>query len=128
ANIPSNVFDDAAHFLEKRTVRGVVSLEQGAKKGNLHIQGILTLGIVKAYDNDRKLNADIRSAIKSFEEWTPDLRLKIDVKPLGNKQSFEAMVGYCSEDVGKSHFRTKLKGVSKTEVNVTLAEYRKLQR
>lgn len=38
------------------------------------------------------------------------------------------MVGYCSKDVGRSHFRTAMKNVSRTEVNVALAEYRKLQR
>lgn len=97
-NIPLSVFDDVSHFLEKRASRGVVSLERGAERGNLHVQGVITLGIVKEYDSDRKLNADVRNAIKSFEDWTPELRLKIDVKPLGNKQSFEGekpFLRYC---------------------------------
>lgn len=38
------------------------------------------------------------------------------------------MVGYCSKDEGRSHFQTARKGVSRTEANVALAEYRKLQR
>lgn len=38
------------------------------------------------------------------------------------------MVGYCSKDEGRSHFKTATKGVSRTEVNVALAEYRKMQR
>ena len=38
------------------------------------------------------------------------------------------MVGYCSKDIGRSHFRTASKNVSRTEINVALAEYRKLQR
>ena len=37
------------------------------------------------------------------------------------------MVGYCTKDEGKGHFRTKRKGVTRTEVNIALAEYRKLQ-
>ncbi|CAM9701407.1 unnamed protein product, partial [Sphacelaria rigidula] len=120
-NIPANVFDDAAHFLEKKATRGLVSLERGGQKGNLHVQGVLTLGIVKAYDDDKKMNTDGRNNLKTFESWGPDLRLKIDVKPL-------AMVGYCSKDVGRGHFRTASKNVSRPEFNVALAEYRKLQR
>lgn len=53
-NIPVSVFDDAAHFSEKRAVRGVVSLERGAERGD-HIQGVMTLGTVKG-NNDRELN------------------------------------------------------------------------
>lgn len=96
-NIPPSIFNDVAHFLEKRAVRGVVSQERGAERGNLHLQGVLTLGMVKNYDDDRKINADVRNAIKTFESWTPELRLKIDVKPLGAKQSFggEFLRCYC---------------------------------
>ncbi|CAM9298066.1 unnamed protein product [Sphacelaria rigidula] len=127
-NIPATVFDDAAHFFEKKATRGLVSLERGGgQKANLHVQGSLTLGIVKAYDDDKKMNTDVRNNLKTFESWGPDLRLKIDVKPLGAKQSFEAKVGYCSKDVGRGHFRTATMNVSRTEINVALAEYRKLQ-
>lgn len=40
----------------------------------------------------------------------------------------KAMVGYCSKDEGRSHFRTTAKGVSRAEINLALAEYRALQR
>ena len=38
------------------------------------------------------------------------------------------MVGYVSKDEGRSHYKTVTKGVSRTEVNISLAEYRTLQR
>lgn len=38
------------------------------------------------------------------------------------------MVGYCSKEEGRSHFKTARKGVSRSEVNVALSEYRRMQR
>ena len=38
------------------------------------------------------------------------------------------MVGYCSKDEGRSHYKTEAKCVSRTERNIALAEYRTLQR
>lgn len=38
------------------------------------------------------------------------------------------MVGYCSKDEGRSHFKTAMKGISRSEVNVALSEYRAMQR
>ena len=88
-NVPPNVFDDVVHYMEKKAIRGLVSLERGEQRGNLHVQGILTLGMVKSYTDDKKMNADLRSNIKAFESWGTDLRVKIDVKPLGARQTFE---------------------------------------
>ncbi|CAM9423415.1 unnamed protein product, partial [Ectocarpus sp. 13 AM-2016] len=38
------------------------------------------------------------------------------------------MVGYCSKDEGRSRFKTAMKGISRSEVNVALSEYRAMQR
>lgn len=85
------MFDDAANFLEKVAVRGVVGLERGAGRGN-QIQGVMALGIVKGYDNDRKLKTDIRNSMKTFDDWTPGVRLKMVVEALGSEQSLEGKI------------------------------------
>lgn len=47
---------------------------------------------------------------------------------LGCRNIAAAMVGYCSKDEGRAHYQSCKKGVSRAEVNVALAEYRKIQR
>lgn len=53
----------------------------------------------------------------SFPPFTCNLRF---VRP--------GIVGYCFKDEGRSHSRTSANGVSRVEINVTLSEYRALQR
>ncbi|CAM9695875.1 unnamed protein product [Ectocarpus fasciculatus] len=76
-NVESDVFEDVDKYLQERMVRGLVSLERGNVHGNLHLQGILTAGLVKHFDDPRKEEAAMRKSIRQACEWKSHVKVKI---------------------------------------------------
>ncbi|CAM9717965.1 unnamed protein product, partial [Ectocarpus sp. 6 AP-2014] len=102
-NVESHVFEDVEKYLQERMVRGLVSLERGNVHGNLHLQGILTAGLVKHFDDPRKEEAAMRKSIRQACEWKSHVKVKIVIKRLMRQQTFSGMLGYCSKDQGRPH-------------------------
>eukprot|EP00752_Nemacystus_decipiens_P009647 g8618.t1 len=127
-NIRESVFKDGCDWMRKRAVRGVTSMERGDINGNLHLQAVWTLGLKKDYGDTKKEEAALRRKLRADCGWTSADKVKITIKRLIKQQTFSGMVGYVSKDEGRSHFKTVTKGVSRTEVNIALAEYRTLKR
>ncbi|CAN0172202.1 unnamed protein product, partial [Ectocarpus fasciculatus] len=127
-NVSTAIFDDAASWMKKRAVRGVTSLERGEHSGNLHLQGIWTLGMKKSFGDDKKEQAALRKKLRLDCSWSAEDQVKITIKRLVKQQTFSGTRPLLFADEGRSHFRTATKGVSRTEVNIALAEYRTLQR
>ncbi|CAN0353959.1 unnamed protein product, partial [Ectocarpus sp. 6 AP-2014] len=102
-NVESHVFEDVEKYLQQRVVRGLVSLERGNVHGNLHLQGILTAGLVKHFDDSRKEEAAMKKIIRQACEWKSHVKVKIVIKRLMRQQTFSGMLGYCSKDQGRPH-------------------------
>ncbi|CBN76711.1 hypothetical protein Esi_0000_0510 [Ectocarpus siliculosus] len=128
ANIKESLFNEGCAWMTKRAVRGVTSMERGDMNGNLHLQGIWTLALKKDFGDSKKEEAALRRKLRVDCGWTAADKVKITIKRLIKQQTFSGMVGDCSKDEGRSHFKTVTKGVSRTEVNIALTEYRTLQR
>ena len=56
ANMKDAHYEAVATYLQPRAVRGVLSLERGKEKGNLHCQGVMTFGLMRSYSDGNKLN------------------------------------------------------------------------
>ncbi|CAN0344727.1 unnamed protein product [Ectocarpus sp. 12 AP-2014] len=127
-NVPHDTHPAVCTYFDKFSDRYVASIERGPENSNLHIQAVATLSINKKFDNNNRLNAAMRKHLRDHAALDGRERFKIVIKPLENTQTFDCMVGYCSKDEGRSHYKTKRKGVTRTEANVALAEYRVRQR
>ncbi|CBJ25685.1 expressed unknown protein [Ectocarpus siliculosus] len=102
-NVESHGFEYVDKYLQERMVRGLVSLERGNVHGNLHLQGILTAGLVKHFDDPRKEEAAMRKSMRQACEWKSHVKVKIVIKRLMRQQTFSGMLGYCSKDQGRPH-------------------------
>lgn len=74
--------------MTKRAVRGVTSMERGDINGNLHLQGIWTLGLKKDYGDTKKEEAALRRKLRVDCGWTAADKVKITIKRLVKQQTF----------------------------------------
>lgn len=90
SDIPGRLYDDVAAWMDDWVVRGVVSLERGDLHGHLHIQGILTMGMLKNYGDEPKEQAALRKKIRVDNGWTAEDKVKITIKRLQRNQTFSS--------------------------------------
>ena len=88
ANIQVTHSEAVSTYLQTRTVRGGVSLERGKGKGNLHCQGVMTVDLMRTYPDPNKLNTAMRKHLRGKCGFTAADRIKIEMKPLVNTQTF----------------------------------------
>lgn len=79
-------------YAKNWTVRFVGSMERGHERGNLHIQCVGTFGLRQAFESTTKLNAALRKHIRDRAQLRHKDGVKIIVKPLGGKQTFEGKI------------------------------------
>lgn len=87
-NVDSHVYDDIEMKYLPFCVRGVASKERGTINGNLHVQGVMTLGLKKHYDDAKKEEAALRKHIRSVCGWSSAVKVKITIKRLQRQQTF----------------------------------------
>ncbi|CAN0309690.1 unnamed protein product [Ectocarpus sp. 6 AP-2014] len=126
ANMKESLFNEGCAWMTKRAVRGVTSMERGDMNGNLHLQGIWALSL-KDVGDSKKEEVASRRKLRVDCGWTAADKDHHQAPRQAKRHSAVGMVGYCSKDEGRSHFKTVTKGVSGTEVNIARAEYRTLQ-
>ena len=85
---------------------GVVSTEVGKRAHNLHLQAVIKVH----YPRTKPYVLLLGKAIKSRLPGN-GVGYRVMVKPFSGAQNFSSMVGYCTKDTGRSHFKLLLHNV-----------------
>eukprot|EP00903_Cladosiphon_okamuranus_P009015 g8623.t1 len=125
-NVPQDAFDNVYAYYRDWSDRCVVSQER-EEQGNLHLQIVATMAMMKTLDRKR-LTAALRKHLRDHARLGGREKYKIIIKPLEGKQTWDGMVGYVLKDDVRSHFRTARKNVSREEANTALRDNRQRQR
>ena len=88
------------------------ALEVGGRQKRLHIQGCARCRAPlpcagRAEDGGKRLQFEI----KQFIPIPPGDNAMITIKPFGEQQTWDAMLGYCQKDSGTGHYRYVAIGV-----------------
>ena len=109
-------------------VAGIASLERGKERDNLHIQATVKMKL--AHEPTKKdcdtFKRHIKRALGIFQG--SGTRTKMDFKPYGPGQNWEMMLGYCTKDAGKQHYRTVLHNVTEAQIALGKAEWNSVRR
>jgi hypothetical protein len=111
------------NFLKARCVAGFGGLERGKKAENLHIQAMMRM-IVTGPVN-KKLIDLIRNQIKAAigVKRADGSDCQVYVSAFAPGQSWTAMLGYCSKDMGKPHHADVRFNVTDEEINAGKAAW-----
>lgn len=101
-DVSLELLDILYEFLLQYCVKGGVSFEVGARAFNLHIQGLFRIHYPKTKEFVKKLQSFIKKLLPQKGKG-----YKVNLKPLAGGQSFSAMIGYITKDVGQAHYQIR---------------------
>ena len=99
-DVPLNYIDITGKFIEDYCIRGMASGEVGSRAHNLHVQAVFEA----RYATSEKHMKQLKSIIKALYPVTKGYKIMV-VKFRGS-QNFSNMIGYCTKDKDKPHFRS----------------------
>jgi hypothetical protein len=88
-------------FIKPFCIKGAIATEVGTRAHNLHLQGVFKA----RYPTNRE------EQIKKKFPYN-GTQYRVNVKPFGNKQNFNAMIGYVTKDHGQTHYQLRSHNVT----------------
>ena len=102
-------------YNSNKTYIGAVSTEVGKRAFNLHLQCVVKLHYPKTKEYVALLTKGIKITLPGN-----GIGYRVLVKPFGPSQTFSSMIGYCTKDNGRSHYRLLLHNI---DPNVSVQYY-----
>jgi hypothetical protein len=94
-------------FIKPFCIKGAIATEVGTRAHNLHLQGVFKA----RYPTNREWILKLNKQIKRILPYN-GTQYRVNVKPFGNKQNFNAMIGYVTKDHGQTHYQLRSHNVT----------------
>ena len=106
-DVPLELLDVLEVFLKNNTLKGGAAFEVGSRNYNLHVQSAFSIIYPKTAESQRELTKHIKALLPDNGKG-----YRIQCKPFGAGQTWEAMLGYITKDTGRSSYQIRTHNIT----------------